>query len=114
MAQDAPHFRVHRRQALRLRAVVTHAREGWQREAQVVNLGLGGACVKLEGPLVSGDRVSISFLAPSLWDPLALPARVAWAAGPSHRDPSLAGLSFEPPDAAAVYALFELVATLAF
>jgi hypothetical protein len=92
---------------------VVLARAGWQREAQVLNLGLGGACVVVQEELVPGDRVTISFLAPTLWDPLAFPARIAWTLVP---DPTSlrAGLAFEPTDPGAVYALFELLTTMSF
>jgi hypothetical protein len=105
---------VHRRRSVRLRAVVTHPSAGWQRDAQVLNLGLGGACLALQEIVVPGERVHVSFVAPTLWDPLALPARVAWTLPPTQHESMRVGVSFEPPDAAAVYALFELMSTLAF
>jgi hypothetical protein len=54
----------------------------------------------------------VSFLAPSLWDPLALPARVAWVKASSASQLARAGLAFEPKDPLGVFALFELVSSL--
>jgi hypothetical protein len=107
------HFRVHGRRVVRIRATVAHARTGWQGEAQVLNLGMGGACVLVPEALQLGDAVHVSFTAPTLWDPLAFSARVAWTLPPNGIEPPRAGLAFEPTDAAATLALFELVATLA-
>ncbi len=77
-----------------------------------MDLGMGGARILVDGSLSAGEEVAISFLAPSLWDPLALLARVAWVK-PGERDgQTLAGLAFEPRDVMGVFALFELVSTL--
>jgi hypothetical protein len=90
---------------------------GWQRHAAVEDLGLGGARVVVEDPLRVGDAVTISFTAPSLWDPLVLRARVVWAAtapaapgSPSRR----IGLAFDHRSAPTAFALFELIATLGY
>jgi hypothetical protein len=110
----ATHFRAYPRKTVRLHAVVARPDTGWRRDAHVHDLSLGGAQVSLTDPLRVGDRVTVSFLAPSLWDPLALPARVAWVRQTAPTDAVAAGLAFEPADAASVLALFELVSTLAF
>lgn len=105
-------FRAHARRAVRLRALVTHVGAGWQRHAAVENLGLGGARVLVDERLTPGDAVTVSFTAPTLWDPLVLRARVAWVApgDPPYR----AGLAFEHKAAQAAFALYELISTLAF
>jgi hypothetical protein len=96
-----------------LRAIVAHSVTGAERHAKVSDLSLSGVSLTLPGALTPGDRVTVSFMAPSLWDPLALPARVAWQR--PAREPGLvtAGLAFEPRDASALFALFELVSTVA-
>jgi hypothetical protein len=78
----------------------------------VRDLSLGGAGVSLPEILPAGDRVVVSFLAPNLWDPLAIPARVAWVRAATQREPVTAGLAFEPKDPLSVFALFELLSTL--
>jgi len=105
-------FRAHARRAVRLRALVTHVSSGWQRHAPVENLGLGGARVLVDQRLAPGDAVTVSFTAPTLWDPLVLRARVAWVApgDPPYR----AGLAFEHRTPEAAFALYELMSTLAF
>jgi hypothetical protein len=107
-------YRIHARTKVALRALVTHVEKGWQRHAAVEDLGLGGARVVVEDPLRVGDAVTISFTAPSLWDPLVLRARVVWAAvagaGPSRR----VGLAFDHRSGPTAFALFELIATLGY
>jgi len=84
----------------------------WQRPVAVENIGLGGVCLVVEEGLATGDAITLSFTAPSLWDPLVLRARVAWvtAAGGQLR----AGVAFEHEDAGALYALYELIAALGY
>jgi hypothetical protein len=96
-----------------LRVIVWHPRAGWQREAEVADVSLGGACVALNESLSEGDRVTVSFVAPTLWDPLSMHARVAWIGRPTRLDAAKAGLAFEPKDASTIFALFELIGTLA-
>jgi hypothetical protein len=112
-ARSGP-FRAHPRRAVRLLALVTHVSAGWQRTATVENMGLGGARLLLDERVSPGDSVTLSFTAPTLWDPLVLRARVAWVAG-TGRGPALAvGVAFEHKGADAVFALYELITTLGF
>ena len=104
-------FRAHERRAVRLRALVTHVGAGWQRHTPLENIGLGGACIALEEKLAADDVVTLSFTAPTLWDPLVLRARVAWV---SATQPQRAGVAFDHRSAEAVFALYELIATLAY
>jgi hypothetical protein len=103
---------------VRLRAALTHPLAGWRREVVVEDLGLGGARLVLgdplvEGPLALGDHVTLWFVAPSLWDPLSITARVAWIRSvPGER--GHAGVAFEHRDPQGTYALHELLGTLAF
>jgi hypothetical protein len=98
--------------------VVTHVDTGWQRQARVEDLGLGGARVTLDESVHPGDIVTLSFMAPTLWDPLLLRARVAWARPVPGRGADgrllVAGVAFEHRSAAGVFALFELVAAMAY
>jgi hypothetical protein len=105
-------FRVHARRPVHLRALVTHVGTGWQRQAPLENIGLGGACIALDEKLAEGDVVTLSFTAPSLWDPLVLRARVAWVSEPG--PPQHAGVAFDHKSAEAVFALYELIAALAY
>jgi hypothetical protein len=105
-------FRAHARRPVRLRALVTHVEAGWQRYAQVDNLGLGGARLLLEERLAVDDAVTLSFTAPTLWDPLVLRARVAWVGRGDLQ--GRAGLAFEHKGPEAVFALYELIVTLGY
>ena len=107
-------FRAHARRKVRLRGVLSHAVAGWQRDAEIADLGLGGACVKLSETLAVGDRVTLLLVAPTLWDPLAIPGRVAWVGPPTRLEPARAGVAFEPTDAGSIFALFELMGTLSY
>jgi hypothetical protein len=107
-------FRAHPRRKVRLRVVVWHARAGWQREAEVTNLSIGGACVRATEPLAPGDRIALSFVAPTLWDPLVVQGRVAWVGPATHVEPPRAGVCFDARDPSALFALYELMGTLAY
>jgi hypothetical protein len=97
---------------VRLRALLTHVQAGWQRYAPVENVSLGGARVLLEEKVSPGDAVTLSFTAPTLWDPLVLRARVAWVGPPGAA--RRVGVAFEHKNADAVFALYELIATLGY
>jgi hypothetical protein len=103
-----------------LRALATHVQAGWQRQATVEDIGLGGARVVLEEGVAPGDWLTLSFTAPTLWDPLLLRARVAWvaavsgASGSPPGPPWRVGLAFEHKMADAVFALYELIVTLGY
>jgi hypothetical protein len=105
-------FRAHARRSVRLRALVTHVQAGWQRYASVENVGLGGARLLVEERLATGDAVTLSFTAPTLWDPLVLRAHVAWHGQGDL--PNRVGLAFEHRSPEAVFALYELIVTLGY
>ena len=108
---DAP-FRAHARKVVRMPTIVTHLQGGWQHQAAVENIGLGGACIRLENGLAAGDVVTLSFTAPTLWDPLVLQARVAWVA--PGQGPRAAGVAFDHKATDGVFALYELIVTLGY
>lgn len=71
-------FRAHGRRRVRLHALATHARAGWERYVLVEDVGIGGACIAVDDPLEPGDSLTLSVTGPTLWDPLLLRGRVAW------------------------------------
>ena len=79
-----------------------------ERRARLTDIGLGGAGLLLETPLPVGTELEIVLHAPTRWDPLVLPARVAWARG------KRAGLSFLPAKDRDAYDLFEMLGTAVF
>lgn len=116
-------FRAHARRPVRIRSLVTHVQSGWQHQAEVENIGLGGARVIIDEAISVGDMVTLAFAAPSLWDPLVLRARVAWVAagGPpgalAAAQPSVSravGLAFDHAATDAVFALYELIVSLGY
>jgi hypothetical protein len=102
------HFRAFARRAVNLPALVATEPDG-PKPARLIDLGLGGACVEVRTALQVGHSVTVEVTAPNLWDPLIVPARVAWlrSSGPGA---SLAGLAFDHAGKAALPALVELLA----
>lgn len=82
----------------------------WSSAGLVVDLALGGACVELEpSPELRLDGVVVLVVhAPSLWDPLSLPARIAWMRRVGDAKLRL-GLRFEHLEQGGLYALFQLL-----
>lgn len=103
------HFRAYARKELTLNAVLAHEDTTWKRDATVVNLGIGGACVRLEDPVTEGTPVTLRINAPTLWDPLQVHAVVAWCRLNTTADGSTLGLSFNHPSGRAVRHLVELL-----
>lgn len=114
-ARERPHYRTHARLPLRL-SVTLRSDRGDERPATTVDLHVAGARIEADEPLTPGERVTIAFSAPTLWDPLVLDARVAWCApAPDPKRPSThAGLAFEYASPDAALAMFELLVTLGF
>jgi len=107
-------FRVYERKPVRFVVGMSHP-IGGQGEARVHNIGLGGAGLEMSGSGIRvDDRVALSFIAPTLWDPLEISARVAWVRPATRLEPTRFGVAFEPTDARKVLALFELISALVF
>jgi len=98
-------FRRFPRQSVTLSAVVAHPVSGWQRDVRVLDLCLAGAGLDVVTvpEIGAGDRVSLSFTSPALWDPLTLTARVVWVQG------GRAGVAFEHKTPQSAHALYELL-----
>lgn len=79
-----------------------------ERRARLTDIGLGGAGVALESTLPVGTELEIVLHAPTRWDPLVLPAKVAWSKG------GRAGLTFLPAHDRDAYDLFEMLGTAVF
>jgi PilZ domain len=104
-------FRAHARQAVRARAVVTHAPSGWRQEAAVENIGLGGAGLVVDAATVSpGETVTVAFSAAGVVGPLVLSARVVWISPPGHTSSGrTVGVAFEHGNPDAAYALYQML-----
>jgi hypothetical protein len=104
-------FRAHSRRAVHLYAFVTHLAAGWERQAVIENIGLGGARLLIDEPLAPSDWITLSLTAPTLWDPLCLRGRVAWTSG-EEPGGSRIGVAFHHRTASGALALGEFLATL--
>jgi len=106
------HFRAFARRGVNLAATVATEHDG-PRPARLVDLGLGGACIELPGPIAAGGAITLEVTAPNLWDPLIVPARVVWVRQ-SDEGPARAGLSFDHVVRSALPALVELLVAYRF
>ena len=123
-AGAGPHFRAHGRRAVHLQVTLRAERAAWERTGRIVDVTLAGAGVETEEPLVVGDRLSIAFSTPTLWDPLVLGGVVVWAhplrtttvldALGRPRMSSRSGLAFDYPTPDATMAMFEMLVAIGF
>ena len=96
----------------------------WESPGRVIDITLAGAGLETEDALTPGDRVTVAFATPTLWDPLVLTAVIAWAhpVAPSNEtDPLVrpllvarAGLAFDYPSADATLAMFDMLVAVGF
>lgn len=84
------------------------------RTAVLIDLGLQGARLELDEALVPGVDVIVELRAPTLWDPLTLTGRVAWAKWDIDTHIAQVGVHFEHRSPAALFALFELLGSQGF
>ena len=106
-------FRVHGRHKVALAASVSHALAGWRLDARVSDLSLAGARLSVAGRgLSEGDRVRLSLVAPTLWDPIELTAVVTWQS--PEGDATAAGVRFEGQRDEDLLSLFDLLAAGGF
>lgn len=110
---NAKPFRAHDRRNAGFPASVTHPLAGWRVEGRVHDLGLGGAAIDLPEIVEPGDRITLEMMAPTLWDPLHIRGRVAWAKANKPAGVRC-GIAFDHVDPPSLFALFELLGTLAF
>jgi hypothetical protein len=103
------HFRLRARRNISLPAQISARESSIALDAQLVDVGLEGACVELAVPVEAGDPVRLTVDLPGLWDPLVLDAVVAWTApaGPEHQ--ARAGVRFSSPSGQSLLLLAELV-----
>ena len=81
-------------------------------QGQLINLGLGGGCLVLAEQPSLGAKFTLSVLAPNLWDPLEIEARVVWS--DERHNGTYVGLAFTNTQPVAFKALLELIRTEAY
>jgi hypothetical protein len=121
---EVSHFRAHERRRVRLPVTIRGERDDWERSGTVIDIHIAGAGIETDTPLRAGERVTVAFAAPGLWDPLILSAVIAWAhplRTKSEVDPlgrprssARAGLTFDYQTPDATLAMFEMLSTLAY
>lgn len=72
------YFRAFERRAISLPVRVSTPGES-PSPARLLNLCIGGACLESPGAPKPGALLRLELDAPHLWQPLTLPARVAWS-----------------------------------
>jgi hypothetical protein len=105
-------FRAQERLRVRLGAALRDPRLGWVREARVVDLHLFGAGLEMPDPPDVGTVLVVEVSAPSLWDPLRLPATVVWTKAPAGRGPARLGVRFDHAVPEPLLPLFDLLSDL--
>ena len=100
------HFRAHRRHRTNYPARLTLA-PGVQVDAEVRDLGMGGACVALERDASRYDVVTLELESDLLWDTQRFQCRVVWG---RHEDGGHAvGLAFDYTSPIGVQGLLTLL-----
>jgi hypothetical protein len=104
--------------------VLRGERSAWERPGRVVDIHLAGAGLETDEPLPAGERISVAFATPTLWDPLVLSAEVVWAhplrptdeldALGRPRAVARAGVRFDYPMPDAVLAMYDMISAIAF
>jgi hypothetical protein len=110
---SSDHYRALARRPVSLPAVVTSEDDLWELSATVVDLGLGGARLEVQGELGLGSPVRLTVVSPNLWDPLVLHGQVAWTNEPDS-SPPVAGIRFAHASGATLRALVDLIASHGF
>lgn len=103
-----PHFRLFARRSAQLPALLSSSADG-VRDARVLDVGLGGACVETTAGLGPGAQVTLEINTPNLWDPLVMDGAIAWVTDASQEGIARAGIRFEPGRPGGLRALVELL-----
>jgi hypothetical protein len=106
------HYRALARRPVSLPAVVTSEDDQWELSATVVDLGLGGARLEVQGQLWVTSPVRLTVVSPNLWDPLVLHGQVAWTN--DSESSTAAGVRFVHSSGATLRALADLIASHRF
>jgi Tfp pilus assembly protein PilZ len=107
-----PHFRAFSRRPVRLPAMVEGF--GTRHAAIVVDLGLGGVCVEINGVMDVGTPVRLAIEAPHRWDAVRLEGHVVWLNPAAREGGGRIGIAFNPTDGSTLRVITELLATQAY
>lgn len=102
------HFRAELRHRVTLAAQITGQESQEVIPCLLLDLGMGGAQVSCSESFPQGALGSLTLMAPFLWEPFALPVRVAWVRSePDER--TIMGLQFQPQAGTQLLVLAELL-----
>ena len=85
--------------------------DGAELEGQLLNVGLGGACVDVQRPVELGAEVTLRVSTPVLWEPLVVRGRVMWVGEGAADGRVRLGLRFDHERSRVIRSLLELLAT---
>jgi hypothetical protein len=107
-------FRASPRRPVDVPVIVKTAEDRMDRKANLIDLGLKGACLELGEALVPGANVLLEVRSPMLWDPLQLRAHVVWTHWNTETGISHAGVRFDHDNSTQLFSLFEFLCSQAF
>lgn len=108
------HFRAHARRAVRLDVTLELLRATPPVPATLVDVSLAGAGLELDVLLAPGERIRLVMATPTLWDPLVVPAMVAWSDPGRPGVRPRAGVRFDHQTPESVFATWEMLSALLF
>lgn len=113
MADRSTSFRAHARHPVRLPVTTTSHATGGESAADTVDLGLGGARLRMAGPVEVGEALTLSIDSPTRWEPLEVAAQVVWKR-PGEAAQLEVGVRFVHATPDGAFAVHKLVTTLVF
>ncbi len=102
------HFRAQQRYRVTVAAQISGQQTQEVISCLLIDLGMEGAQVSCNEPLPEGALAELTLTAPFLWEPFAMPARVAWVRNESEAR-AIIGLHFQPQTGNQLLVLAELL-----
>ncbi|MCB9707312.1 MAG: PilZ domain-containing protein [Myxococcales bacterium] len=110
------HFRKDGRRALTLRVHVRqgHATDASPYQAELLDLGMGGAFVCTDEAPIIGSTVVLTINAATAWEPFEINAEVRWLSTGTATRPRGFGVHFLPIGSTEAAALYDLIQAIGF
>ncbi|QQR91205.1 MAG: PilZ domain-containing protein [Myxococcales bacterium] len=105
------HFRREGRQPINLKVQLRfgHATDASPVEAELSDLGMGGAFILTSYSASIGAIVSITISTPTSWEPFNVDAEIRWVSDGSGKQPPGLGVNFLPMGKTEASALYDLI-----
>ena len=113
-AMPQEHYRLSARYRVRAPVTIRVAGIESSQRADLVDLGLSGACIALNEALIAGMDAIVEIRTPLLWDPLRIRGRIVWANWNSETGVFRAGLRFQHDSPVPLFSLFEFISAQGF